>query len=130
MVQRMIRADLCDLTHDAEEAAVTRLAVEIGAQRWELDACQEHADYARGAWLDYIEAGRATTAKRGHAVIRRTAAQRRAADEIRQWAREQPEFADVAELGRLPRAAVMAAQEKGIGLELEGAAGRRLCSQP
>jgi hypothetical protein len=58
-------------------------------------------------------------------VIRRTAAQRRAADEIRQWAKEQADFRDLSDLGRLPRAAIDAAHEQGIGLELEGAAGRR-----
>lgn len=125
MVQRMIRADLCDFEHENDEAATVRVAVEIGGLRWELDVCADHEIMAREDFEPYTMRGRPGTAKRGHAVIRRTAAQRRAADEIRQWAKSQPDFSDLSDLGRLPRAAIEAAHEQGIGLELEGAAGRR-----
>lgn len=125
MVQRMIRADLCDFEHDTDEAASFRVAVELGQARWELDVCTDHEAMARDDFYAYTLRGRQSAARRGHAVIRRTAAQRRAADDIRQWAKGQPEFAHLSDLGRLPRSAIEAAHEQGIGLELEGAAGRR-----
>jgi hypothetical protein len=119
MVQRLIRADLCDLEHeDGERPASNRLAIETNGQRYEIDVCDWHEAQAQESLAPWVAVGRLSAARRASVVIRRTAAQRRAADDIRRWARQQPEFGDIAELGRLPRAAIQAAHEAGVGLEL------------
>ncbi len=118
MVQRLIRADLCDLDHeDGDRAATNRLAVELDGQRYEVDMCGWHETQARESLTPWTEAGRQSAARRAQYVVRRTAEQRRAADDIRQWAKARPEF-DVADLGRLPARAIQAAHEAGVGLEL------------
>lgn len=120
MVQRLIRADLCDLEHeDGERPAVNRVAIERNGHRYELDVCEWHDTQAESSLAPWISVGRQSAAKRASMVIRRTAVQRKAADDIRQWAKDQPDFAgEIADLGRLPRNAILAAHEAGVGLEL------------